>query len=120
MVDRCKHIFKLAQGEYVSPERVEQVYQQSAFVSQVFVDGDSAHAYPVALVVPSFEALQAAIMTEKRNSFGRTIEELCQDPEAKKLMMSEFKRLGDQADLMGFEKVNLQTDELYTPPIFPK
>ncbi|VDK36490.1 unnamed protein product [Taenia asiatica] len=57
IVDRCKHIFKLSQGEYVAPEKIESVYMESRFVSQVFVDGDTEQAYPVAIVVPEVETL---------------------------------------------------------------
>ncbi|KAL5105545.1 Long-chain-fatty-acid--CoA ligase 5 [Taenia crassiceps] len=57
IVDRCKHIFKLSQGEYVAPEKIESVYMESRFVSQVFVDGDTEQAYPVAIVVPEVEIL---------------------------------------------------------------
>ncbi|CDI97041.1 long chain fatty acid coenzyme A ligase 5 [Echinococcus multilocularis] len=57
IVDRCKHIFKLSQGEYVAPEKIEWVYLESRFVSQVFVDGDTEQAYPVAIVVPEVETL---------------------------------------------------------------
>lgn len=109
VIERCKHIFKLAQGEYVSPEKVEQVYQQSTFVSQVFVDGDGMYAFPIALVVPEFEKLQAAIPTEKHNVSTRTNEELCQNPEAKKFIMAQFKVLGDESKLLGFEKVMFLT-----------
>ena len=56
-MDRCKHIFKLSQGEYVAPERIESVYLESRFVSQVFVDGDAEQTYPVAIVVPEVESL---------------------------------------------------------------
>lgn len=56
-MDRCKHIFKLSQGEFVAPERIESVYLESRFVTQIFVDGDSEQTYPVAIVVPEPETL---------------------------------------------------------------
>ncbi len=126
VVDRCKHIFKLAQGEYVAPEKVEQVYQQSGLVTQVFVDGDTLSNFPVALVVPELEPLLAAIPKATSNGVSHkgdavpvnkpTIEELCADPEAKKALLLEFKRLGIDANLLGFEKASLLYDILFGVP----
>uniref|UniRef100_A0A8C6UPY7 Long-chain-fatty-acid--CoA ligase n=1 Tax=Neogobius melanostomus TaxID=47308 RepID=A0A8C6UPY7_9GOBI len=41
IVDRKKHIFKLAQGEYIAPEKIENVYVRSDALAQVLFHGDS-------------------------------------------------------------------------------
>lgn len=41
IIDRRKHIFKLSQGEYIVPEKIENIYIRSQYVEQVFVYGES-------------------------------------------------------------------------------
>lgn len=41
IIDRKKHIFKLSQGEYIVPEKIENIYVRSEYIEQVFVHGES-------------------------------------------------------------------------------
>lgn len=41
IIDRKRHIFKLSQGEYIVPEKIETIYHKSPYVNQVFVHGES-------------------------------------------------------------------------------
>lgn len=41
IIDRRKHIFKLSQGEYIVPEKIESIYVKSQYIHQAFVYGES-------------------------------------------------------------------------------
>ena len=56
VIDRCKSVFKLAQGIFVPPEPLEARILRSPFVKQVFVWGNSTMSAVSAVVVPT-EAL---------------------------------------------------------------
>lgn len=65
VIDRKKNIFKLANGEWVSPENVEAAFIGCPSVSQIFVHGTSAHSHVVAVVVPSrTRASEASVIAE--------------------------------------------------------
>eukprot|EP00939_MAST-03C_sp_MAST-3C-sp1_P000951 g951.t1 len=54
IIDRIKNIFKLANGEWVSPENVEAVLcGKCKSISQIFVHGSSSVSHVVCVVVPS-------------------------------------------------------------------
>ncbi|WP_411146630.1 carboxylic acid reductase [Streptomyces sp. x-80] len=56
-VDRRSHVLKLSQGEFVAVSRLEALFTGSPVVRQVFVYGNSARAYLLAVIVPTQEAL---------------------------------------------------------------
>lgn len=41
IIDRKKDIFKLQQGEYVAPDRVEASYSRSGLIEEIFLHGSS-------------------------------------------------------------------------------
>lgn len=60
LIDRKKNIFKLSQGEYIAPEKIELVYERCPYVSQVYVYGESIKSTLIALVVLDEEYLAAS------------------------------------------------------------
>ncbi len=56
-VDRRNNVLKLAQGEFVTVAKLEAVLGNSPLVRQIYVYGNSAHPYLLAVVVPTEEAL---------------------------------------------------------------
>lgn len=56
-VDRRNNVLKLAQGEFVTVAKLEAAFGNSPLVRQIYVYGNSAHPYLLAVVVPTEEAL---------------------------------------------------------------
>ncbi|XP_056431035.1 long-chain-fatty-acid--CoA ligase 6 isoform X3 [Hyla sarda] len=102
IIDRKKHIFKLAQGEYIAPEKIENIYIRSEPVSQLYVHGDSLQACLVGIVVPDAEVMPG---WAKKKGFEGTFTELCNNLELKKAMMADMVRLGKESGLHSFEQV---------------
>lgn len=50
IVDRVKNIFKLSQGEYVAPDKLEQTYKNTVGVADIFVYGESTKSSLVAVI----------------------------------------------------------------------
>ncbi|MCA2265260.1 oxidoreductase [Mycobacterium marseillense] len=56
-VDRRNNVLKLAQGEFVTLAKLEAVFGNSPLIRQIYVYGNSAQPYLLAVVVPTEEAL---------------------------------------------------------------
>lgn len=102
LVDRKKHIFKLAQGEYIAPEKIENIYIRSEAVVQAFVHGDSLQACLVAIIVPDPDFLPG--WAKKRGVEG-SYEELCRNKDIKKAILEDIVKLGKESGLKSFEQV---------------
>ncbi|XP_015285021.1 PREDICTED: long-chain-fatty-acid--CoA ligase 6 isoform X2 [Gekko japonicus] len=102
IIDRKKHIFKLAQGEYIAPEKIENIYIRSEPVAQIYVHGDSLQAFLVGIVVPDAEVMPG---WAKKKGFDGTYAELCKNVNLKKAIMEDMVQLGKESGLYSFEQV---------------
>jgi long-chain acyl-CoA synthetase len=74
---------KLAQGEYVALEKIEEVYSRTPFAMQVFVHGNSLKSYLIGVVIPDpvqFAAFASRILERGVDAAdSQTLKELCRD-----------------------------------------
>ncbi|XP_047046836.1 long chain acyl-CoA synthetase 6, peroxisomal-like [Lolium rigidum] len=101
IIDRKKNIFKLAQGEYIAPEKIENVYAKCKFIAQCFVYGDSFNSFLVAIVAVEPDVLKA--WAASQGIQNEDLRQLCADPRAKAAVLADMDSIGKEAQLRGFE-----------------
>jgi long-chain acyl-CoA synthetase len=105
IIDRKKNIFKLSQGEYVAPEKIENVLQGSPLIAQCFVYGDSFQSVLVAVIVPDEEPVRIWAATHDASLAKEPFEQICKHPILKKTILSDIRAFSEQNKLNGFETV---------------
>jgi len=114
IIDRKKNIFKLSQGEYVAPEKVENVYALSSFIAQAFVYGDSLKSSLVAVVVPDEEVVIPWL--KNQGNAVSSLSDACKQIVLKDAILVDMKKVAGERGLHGFEQakaVHLH-DSLFT------
>lgn len=102
IIDRKKNIFKLSFGEYIAPEKLENIFKLSKSVSEIFVYGDPLESFLVAVIVPNMKVLQEMAA---ENGIKEGLEELLHDKKVKMLVINDLKATGATKKLQSFEYV---------------
>jgi long-chain acyl-CoA synthetase len=102
ITDRKKDLFKLSNGKYVAPQLIESLLKQSEFVSQVVVVG-AGRKQPVALIVPDWESLTAALVEAGEQDAPKDRTELSKYPAAVKIVQRDIGKL--TAELVDYERI---------------
>ncbi|CAF2640951.1 unnamed protein product [Rotaria sp. Silwood2] len=111
IIDRAKYIFKLSQGAYVAPERLEDIHMRSRWVAQIFVDGISTEATIVAIVIPDEQYVRKNF---KSTQATMTFVELCREEKLKQIILSDLIRLAKENKRKYFETIS--NISLYSEP----
>ncbi|OJJ44858.1 hypothetical protein ASPZODRAFT_134258 [Penicilliopsis zonata CBS 506.65] len=110
IIDRRKNVLKLAQGEYISPERLEGVYlSELGYIAQAYVHGDSLQNFLVAIfgVQPDTFALFASKVLGRH--IGPTdmdaIKSALSDEKIRKAVLKDLEKAAKNHRLAGYERI---------------
>lgn len=131
IVDRVKNVLKLAHGEYVSPERLENVYlANTSLLTMAYVHGDSHQASLVAVLgvdPATFAPFASGILKRTIEPTDlASVRAAANDPKVKQAVLKELDNIGRRNKFNGYEKVravHLEIDpftidnELLTPTL---
>ncbi|KIL00658.1 hypothetical protein PAXRUDRAFT_821456 [Paxillus rubicundulus Ve08.2h10] len=109
IIDRVKNIMKLAQGEYVALEQVENMYSACPIVQQIYVHGDSLQSYLLAVVIPDpvvLAPLASAIIGNNITPENtEALKEAVKDPRVVQEVLNRLTKEAKRNQLAGFEFV---------------
>ncbi len=103
IIDRVKNIFKLSQGEYIAPEKLENILIKSKYVLQVFVHGESVESTLVAIVVPKKSACVEFLNGKGVDCTEEDVEKHFKNEDLIKDVLNDMSVNGKKNDFKGFE-----------------
>lgn len=112
IVDRRKNLLKLAQGEYVSPERLEGLYQSACpYIAQGFVHGDGVQTSLVAIfgIQPDIFAPFASKVLKLKHEIAPddldALRDAAKNENVVAAVRKDIDKAGRKHKLAGYEKV---------------
>ncbi|QPG97472.1 hypothetical protein C2857_006376 [Epichloe festucae Fl1] len=109
IIDRKKNVLKLSQGEYISPERIENVYSANTNLINIgYVHGDAKESTLVAIfgVDPeNFPAWASKILGRKVSTRVDDMKAAAKDPKVRQAFLKVLDNIGRKAKFNSFEKV---------------
>ncbi|KAK3905886.1 hypothetical protein C8A05DRAFT_41220 [Staphylotrichum tortipilum] len=110
IIDRKKNVLKLAQGEYISPERIENVYMGSTnLIAMAFVHGEPKESSlvavfgvdPVNFAPYASKILKKAVPADDKEA----LRQAANDPRVKGAFLKQLDQIGKSHKFNSFEKV---------------
>ena len=119
IIDRKKNVLKLSQGEYISPERIENVYLSNcSWAAVAYVHGDSMQSFLVGIfgINPeTFAPFASKILGRTISATDRAaIEAACKDEKVRSEVVAELAKVGKRNKFNVWE--NVRAAELLLDP----
>ena len=116
IIDRVKNVLKLSQGEYISPERIENVYlAECPWLATAYVHGDSHQSALVGLfgIAPEAFAKFMGAALGKGETLGagaggidvKALESLAQDKRVIRVVLDHLEKVARKNKFNGYERV---------------
>ncbi|KAH8178255.1 AMP-binding enzyme domain-containing protein [Sarocladium implicatum] len=110
IIDRKKNVLKLSQGEYISPERIENVYlANTALVNIAFVHGDAKESCLVGIfgVDPeNFPPFASKVLgREVKAGDAEAIKAAAQDPKVRAAFLKRLDKIGQSHKFNSLERI---------------
>ena len=105
IIDRVKNIFKLQQGEYVAPEKIENKLAKCKYVEQIFVYGDSLQNYLIGILVPKPEPVIEFLKNKGIEANKDNYKDYFEDKDLIHDILNEFDSFSRSNDIKRFEIV---------------
>ena len=107
IIDRAKNLFKLSQGEFVAPDKIQIILMNSKYINQTFIYGESEYSYAIALVYPELNECVEFLKADKKmgeiNYDKINLDDLCRNKIMEEEILRDCELIGRKFDLKGFE-----------------
>lgn len=103
IIDRVKNMFKLSQGEYVAPEKLENFLTASRYVAQLCVVGNPLESYLVAILVPRDDTVINYFKEKGKEVTKDNVKDYYNDNDLKCAILKDLETIGKNHDFKGFE-----------------
>ncbi|KAL2753773.1 hypothetical protein ACRALDRAFT_1051747 [Sodiomyces alcalophilus JCM 7366] len=110
IIDRKKNVLKLSQGEYISPERIENVYLGNVnLINTAYVHGDPSESCLVGIfgVDPeNFAPFASSVLKQDVDKTDVTaLKAAARDPKVKKAFLERLDKIGRSHKFNSYERV---------------
>jgi long-chain acyl-CoA synthetase len=109
IIDRVKEIFKLSQGEYIAPSKLESAYNKSKYVAQLCVYGDSFKSSLICILIPNQVSVLEFLKSKGKvanDSKLSECENFYNDKELHQELKENFDKIAKENNFNSLEKIN--------------